>query len=67
MADGAGPVTQTFTVPAGSTSMYFKYTKGSWDSEVIYQIKNPNGNTLANVVASDVKSNGEIKLDLCNE
>lgn len=67
LEDGAGPVTQTFTVPAGSTSMYFKYTKGSWDSEVIYQIKNPNGNTLANVVASDVKSNGEIKLDLCNE
>jgi hypothetical protein len=67
MADGAGPITKTVTVPAGSQSMVFNYTKGSWDSEVIYQIINPNGNTLANVVAADLKANGEIKLDLCNE
>ena len=58
---------KSFTIPQGTQSLSFSYIKGDWDSEVIYQITNPNGNTLISLLESDNKFNGEIKLDLCNE
>ena len=56
------------TIPAGSSSMYFSYNKGSYDSEVGVTIKNPAGNTLLNWVPYDAaRSQGEMLLDLCKE
>ncbi|MDA0843516.1 MAG: hypothetical protein O3C07_02190 [Bacteroidetes bacterium] len=58
----------TITIPAGSSSMYFSYNKGDWDSEVGVTIKNPAGNTLLNWVPYDAaRSQGEMLLDLCKE
>ena len=59
--------TETFDIPAGSSDLYFVYNKGSWDSEVGVTIKNPAGNTLITWVPADVKAQGEMLLDLCNE
>ena len=56
------------TIPAGSSSMYFSYNKGSYDSEVGVTIKNPAGNTLLNWVPYDAaRAAGEMLLDLCKE
>ena len=56
------------TIPAGSSSMYFSYNKGDYDSEVGVTIKNPAGNTLLNWVPYDAaRSQGEMLLDLCKE
>ena len=58
----------TITIPAGSSSMYFSYNKGSYDSEVGVTIKNPAGNTLLTWVAYDAaRAAGEMLLDLCKE
>ena len=58
----------TITIPAGSSSMYFSYNKGSYDSEVGVTIKNPAGNTLLTWVAYDAaRAQGEMLLDLCKE
>ena len=58
----------TITIPAGSSSMYFSYNKGDYDSEVGVTIKNPAGNTLLNWVPYDAaRSQGEMLLDLCKE
>ena len=67
-ASGTSPYTETFTIPAGSSSMYFSYNKGDYDSEVGVTIKNPNGNTLLTWVAYDAaRENGAMLLQLCNE
>lgn len=59
---------ETFTIPAGTSSMYFSYNKGSYDSEVGVTIKNPDGNTLLTWVAYDAaRSAGLMLLDLCKE
>ena len=59
---------ETFTIPAGTSNMYFSYNKGSYDSEVGVTIKNPDGNTLLNWVPYDVaRANGLMLLDLCKE
>ena len=64
----AGANSAIITIPAGSSSMYFSYNKGSYDSEVGVTIKNPAGNTLLNWVPYDAaRAAGEMLLDLCKE
>ena len=64
----AGANSAIITIPAGSSSMYFSYNKGSYDSEVGVTIKNPAGNTLLTWVAYDAaRAAGEMLLDLCKE
>lgn len=58
----------SFDIPSGTSSMYFSYNKGDWDSEVGVTIKNPNGNTLLTWVAYDAaRAQGLMLLDLCKE
>ncbi|WP_339793287.1 MAG: hypothetical protein ACMVP2_06730 [Imperialibacter sp.] len=63
-AQGAG-ATYTVSVPAGTTSLTFEYTKGDWDSEASFTIKSPSGNVIAAWGPSPPI--GAVKLDLCNE
>ena len=56
--------TVTISIPAGSTSLVFKWTDDDYNSECHFTIRNPNGNLLADISGP---SAGEIKLDLCNE
>tara|TARA_B110000259_G_C13964396_1_gene382012 strand:- start:47 stop:1012 length:966 start_codon:yes stop_codon:yes gene_type:complete len=56
--------TVTISIPAGSTSLVFKWTNDDYNGECHFTIKNPNGNLLADISGP---SAGEIKLDLCNE
>ena len=56
--------TEIVTIPTTATSIYFNWIDDDYNGECIFSIKNPNGNTLANVTGP---SGGIIKLDLCNE
>lgn len=59
---------ETFTIPAGTSELYFSYNKGSYDSEVGVTIINPEGSTLLTWVAYDVaRGAGLMILDLCKE
>jgi hypothetical protein len=59
---------ETFTIPAGTSELYFSYNKGSYDSEVGVTIINPEGSTLLTWVAYDVaRAAGLMLLDLCKE
>jgi hypothetical protein len=65
---GADANEETFTIPAGTSELYFSYNKGSYDSEVGVTIINPEGTTLLTWVAYDVaRAAGLMLLDLCKE
>ncbi len=65
---GADANEKTFTIPAGTSELYFSYNKGSYDSEVGVTIINPEGSTLLTWVAYDVaRAAGLMLLDLCKE
>lgn len=59
---------ETFTIPAGTSELFFSWKKGSYDSEVGVTIINPEGSTLLTWVAYDVaRGAGLMILDLCKE
>jgi hypothetical protein len=62
--DGAAGVTNVQVAPT-ATTIKFEFVSGDWDSEVIYTIKSPKGNTIAKAGPSPAE--GPIKLDLCLE
>lgn len=64
MANGASQVTNVQVSPT-ATTLKFEFVGGDWDSEVIFTIKSPKGNTIAKGGPSPAK--GPIKLDLCLE
>lgn len=57
--------TTTITVPPTATTLFFEFISGDWDSEVIFTIKSPKGNIIANAGPSPAP--GPIKLNLCKE
>lgn len=64
--DSGSSGSATVDVPAGTTSLVFTWNKGSWDSEVTFQILGPNnGSTIASGGPSPAV--GEIALNLCFE
>ena len=61
------PITETYTIPAGTTSMRFDFTRGSYAEEIAFKIINPDGKVLFDVPNAALVGAGEIKLDLCKE
>jgi hypothetical protein len=61
------PITETFTIPAGTTSMRFDFTRGSYAEEITFKITNPDGKVLMDVASAALVGAGELKLDLCKE
>lgn len=62
--DGSAGVTNV-QVPPTAVTIAFEFVSGDWDSEVIFTIKSPKGNTIAKGGPSPAA--GPIKLDLCLE
>lgn len=59
---GGSTASYTITVPPGSAALNFTFTGGDWDSEITYQIKAPDGSTVAD--NGPTPDAGPIKLDL---
>jgi hypothetical protein len=57
--------TVVVAVPVTATTLTFEFVSGDWDSEVIFTIKSPKGNIIADFGPSPPV--GPVKLDLCNE
>jgi hypothetical protein len=63
--DDGSSGTELVTVPPTATTLTFEYISGDWDSEVIFTIKSPKGNIIANYGPSPPI--GPVKLNLCDE
>ncbi|HTF17945.1 MAG TPA: hypothetical protein VK658_07725 [Chryseolinea sp.] len=62
--DGDSGVT-VVTVPDGTEILTFEFVSGDWDSEVVFNIKSPKGNTIADEGPSP--GEGVLTLNLCSE
>lgn len=61
---GGSAKVETITIPGSATSLEFVWSDDDYNSEVVFTIKSPKGNIVANV---SNPSAGKIKLNLCLE
>jgi len=60
--DSGSTANFTINVPAGTTELIFNYTPGNFESEHIWELLAPNGDTAA---AGSPGPGGEIVLNIC--
>lgn len=61
---GGSALVETVTIPDAATSLEFVWSDDDYNSEVVFTIKSPKGNIVANI---SNPSAGKIKLNLCLE
>lgn len=61
---GGSALVETVTIPANATSLKFAWSDDDYNSEVVFTIKSPKGNIVANISNPTA---GDIKLNLCLE
>ncbi len=63
--DDGSSTTTVVSIPDGTSTLFFEFVSGDWDSEVTFTITSPKGNVV--VAGGPSPAEGPLVLDLCKE